>query len=153
MVTVGSSILVPSVQELAKEHMINVPPVMEAPSLLPSIPIIDMERLVLQESSAAELERLHSACKKWGFFQLVNHGVSSSLVEGMKSEMQDFFKLPLEEKKRFWQNTEDVEGFGQAFVVSEEQKLDWGDMFFLTTLPHHMRKHRLFDHLTPSFRL
>ncbi|KAJ8639009.1 hypothetical protein MRB53_015703 [Persea americana] len=138
MVTVGSSILVPSVQELAKEHMINVPPVMEAPSLLPSIPIIDMERLVLQESSAAELERLHSACKKWGFFQLVNHGVSSSLVEGMKSEMQDFFKLPLEEKKRFWQNTEDVEGFGQAFVVSEEQKLHWGDMFFLTTLPSHI---------------
>ena len=70
MVTVGSSILVPSVQELAKEHMINVPPVMEAPSLLPSIPKIDMERLVLQESSAAELERLHSACKKWGFFQV-----------------------------------------------------------------------------------
>ena len=70
--------------------------------------------------------------------QLVNHGVSSSLVEGMKSEMQDFFKLPLEEKKRFWQNTEDVEGFGQAFVVSEEQKLHWGDMFFLTTLPSHI---------------
>ncbi|KAJ8621632.1 hypothetical protein MRB53_030161 [Persea americana] len=56
-----------SVQEVAKEHMINVPPqylrpdqnppVMEAPSLLPSIPKIDMERLVLQESSAAELVR------------------------------------------------------------------------------------------------
>ncbi|RWR96128.1 senescence-related protein [Cinnamomum micranthum f. kanehirae] len=158
----GSSILVPSVQELAKENMVNVPPryirpdqdppLINAPLPSISIPIIDMDKLLQQESSAAELERLHSACKDWGFFQLVNHGVSSSLVEKMKSEIKDFFKLPLEEKKRFWQEPGDVEGFGQAFVISEEQKLDWGDMFFLTSLPLHMRKPRLFDHLPLSFR-
>eukprot|EP00268_Persea_americana_P046014 TRINITY_DN4722_c0_g1_i3.p1 TRINITY_DN4722_c0_g1~~TRINITY_DN4722_c0_g1_i3.p1 ORF type:complete len:366 (+),score=69.63 TRINITY_DN4722_c0_g1_i3:345-1442(+) len=162
MEAMGSSILVPSVQELAKESMVNVPPryirpdqdppLINAPLPSISIPIVDMSKLLQQESSAAELERLHSACKDWGFFQLVNHGVSSSLVEKMKSEIKDFFTLPLEEKKRFWQEPGDVEGFGQAFVISEEQKLDWGDMFFLTTLPHHMRKPRLFDHLPSSLR-
>ncbi|XXG90539.1 hypothetical protein AAC387_Pa12g2279 [Persea americana] len=162
MVTLGSSILVPSVQELAKENVISVPPrylrpdqdppLINSPLRSVSIPIIDMDKLLLQESSAAELEKLHSACKEWGFFQLVNHGVSSSLVENMKYEIQNFFKLPLEEKKRFWQQPGDLEGFGQIFVVSEEQKLDWGDMFYLTTLPLHMKKRRLFDHLPLSFR-
>ncbi|KAJ8616745.1 hypothetical protein MRB53_036117 [Persea americana] len=127
MEAIGSSIPVPSVQELAKENMVNVPPryirpdqdppLINAPLPSISIPIIDMNKLLQQESSAAELERLHSACKDWGFFQLVNHGVSSSLVEKMKSEIKDFFKLPLEEKKRFWQEPGDVEGFGQSFVV------------------------------------
>jgi len=28
-----------------------------------------------------------------------------------------------------------MEGFGQLFVVSEDQKLDWNDMFYMTTLP------------------
>ncbi|KAB1208591.1 Protein SRG1 [Morella rubra] len=34
----------------------------------------------------------------------------------------------MEEKKNFWQQEEDLEGFGQAFVVSEERKLNWVDI-------------------------
>ncbi|KAH7512706.1 hypothetical protein FEM48_Zijuj12G0119100 [Ziziphus jujuba var. spinosa] len=85
-------------------------------------------------------------------FQLVNHEVSSSLVEKIKTDIQEFFKLPMEEKKKFWQNSGEVEGFGQAFVVSEDQKLDWNDIFFLTTLPVHMRKPHLFPKLPSPFR-
>nr|XP_043609594.1 protein SRG1-like [Erigeron canadensis] len=154
----GSSILVPSVQELAKERLDKVPPryirledplvVSSLPSSLPEVPIIDMEKL----SSESELEKLHLACKDWGFFQIINHGVSEILLEKVKEETQEFFKLSLEEKKKFWQKEDDVEGFGQAFVVSEDQKLDWADMFFLTTLPHHMRKSHLFPNLPLPFR-
>ncbi|KAJ0959978.1 hypothetical protein J5N97_000268 [Dioscorea zingiberensis] len=46
----------------------------------------------------------------------------------MKYEIQGFFQLPLEEKKVYAQQPGSIEGYGQAFVVSEEQKLDWGDM-------------------------
>nr|AKC91841.1 senescence-related protein [Chimonanthus praecox] len=160
MVSLGSSVLVPSVQELATRHKNTVPsrylrPHQDPPAIdvsLPSIPIIDMNKLRLQQSSADELERLHSACKEWGFFQLINHGVSSSLIDKMKTDMKDLFNLPLEEKKKYWQQADDLEGFGNAFVQSEEQKLDWGDMFFLTTLPNSLRKPRLFDHLPSSFR-
>ncbi|GMP72006.1 hypothetical protein CsSME_00030204 [Camellia sinensis var. sinensis] len=67
-------------------------------------------------------------------------------------ETQEFFNLPMEEKKKFWQDPGDVEGFGQAFVVSEEQKLDWADLFFLTTLPTHLRKPNLFPMLPLPFR-
>ena len=78
--------------------------------------------------------------------------MSSSLVEKVKAETQEFFNLPMDEKKKFWQKPGEVEGFGQAFVVSEEQKLDWGDLFFMSTLPTHFRKPRLFPKFPLPFR-
>ncbi|XP_019251438.1 PREDICTED: thebaine 6-O-demethylase-like [Nicotiana attenuata] len=111
-----------------------------------------MEKLLAIGNDDSELRRLHFACKEWGFFRLVNHGVSSSLVEEVKSEIRAFFDLPLEEKKKFEQVEGDVEGYGQNFVFSEEQKLDWADMFYMTTLPTHLRKPHLFPKLPLSLR-
>ncbi|KAF8391139.1 hypothetical protein HHK36_023440 [Tetracentron sinense] len=159
VVSLGSSLPVPSVQELAKDPVIGVPPryvrpdqdppIVSDTSLVSEVPVIDMERLVSGENKDLELARLHSACKEWGFFQLVNHGVRSSLVEKVKVEIQEWFKMPMEEKKKFWQQAGDMEGFGQAFVVSEEQKLDWADLFFLTMIPSHLRKPHLFPKSPP----
>ncbi|KAJ9153437.1 hypothetical protein P3X46_026876 [Hevea brasiliensis] len=116
------------------------------------VPVIDMQRLLSQESMDSELAKLHYACKDWGFFQLVNHGVKSSLLEKIKKEVQDLFDLPMEEKKKLWQYPGEVEGFGQAFVVSEDQKLDWGDLFFLVTQPVEARKPHLFPNLPLPLR-
>ncbi|KAF8029369.1 hypothetical protein BT93_E1921 [Corymbia citriodora subsp. variegata] len=118
------------------------------------VPVIDMNRLSSsnEDSMESELEKLHLACTDWGFFQLINHGVSCSLVEEVKLGIQEFFKLPMEEKRKFWQEDGDLEGFGQTFVVSEEQKLDWSDVFFMVSLPRHLRKPRLFPMLPSPFR-
>ncbi|KAJ4830628.1 Protein srg1 [Turnera subulata] len=160
----GSSLLVPCVQELAKENQVTIPEryirpdqvesLLHKPTNTHGIPVIDMHMLLSPESvhSNSELAILHSASKEWGFFQLVNHGVSSALMEKVKKSVQDFFNLPMEEKQKFWQRPGEVEGFGQAFVVSEEQKLDWGDIFFLTTYPVHERKPHLFPKLPLPFR-
>ncbi|KAF8008404.1 hypothetical protein BT93_K2170 [Corymbia citriodora subsp. variegata] len=162
----GRSLPVPSVQELAKEAMTEVPPRyirtdLEHPFMnddhgtsLLHVPVIDLSKLPpgngdLMES---ELEKLHSACRDWGFFQLINHGVRCSLVEEVKLGIQEFFKLPMEEKRKFWPEEGDSQGFGQAFVVSEEQKLDWGDRFYMVSLPRHLRKPHLFPMLPFPFR-
>ncbi|KAK2383924.1 protein SRG1 [Trifolium repens] len=92
------------------------------------------------------------ACKEWGFFQLVNHGVSTSLVENMKRSTKTLFELSMEEKKKLWQTEGDLEGFGQAFIISEEQKLEWGDAFFLNTLPPHRRKPHIYNQIPQTFR-
>lgn len=84
--------------------------------------------------------------------QLINHGVSSSLIEKLKQEIPEFFKLPMEEKKKYWQQPGDVEGYGQAFVMSEETKLDWSDMFYMSTLPTYLRKPHLFPKLPLPLR-
>ncbi|TYI21786.1 hypothetical protein ES332_A06G062400v1 [Gossypium tomentosum] len=67
-------------------------------------------------------------------------------------EVQEFFNLPMEEKKKLWQKPDEIEGFGQAFVVSEEQKLNWGDMFYMITLPTYLRKPHLFPNLPSTLR-
>ncbi|KAK0580207.1 hypothetical protein LWI29_037998 [Acer saccharum] len=162
VVNFGKSIIVPSVQELAKQPIINIPPrylrhdqdppILLHHTCLPSVPIIDLKKLVAADSMDYELERLHSACKDWGFFQVINHEVSTSLLEKLKLEVGNFFKLSYDEKKKLWQEPDNHEGFGQLFVVSEEQKLDWSDMFYITTLPLNLRKTDLFQKLPPNLR-
>ncbi|PKI69080.1 hypothetical protein CRG98_010549, partial [Punica granatum] len=161
--TLGGSLLVPSVQELAEQPLTSVPERyirtdQEPPSMASDchkeIPVIDMQRLLISGDSvesSAELHKLHSACKDWGFFQLINHGASSSVVEKAKHEIKELFRLPKEEKKELWQEPGDISGFGQAFVVSDEQKLDWGDLFYMVTLPPHLRKPQLYSKLPQSF--
>ena len=65
---------------------------------------------------------------------------------------EEFFKLPLEEKMEYAQLTNSIEGYGQAFVVSEDQKLDWGDMLFLIALPLARRNMRFWPANPPAFR-
>ncbi|XP_039022886.1 protein SRG1-like isoform X2 [Hibiscus syriacus] len=111
------------------------------------IPVIDMQKLVSGGPNNSEIEKLDFACKEWGFFQLVNHGVDSILLENLKAEIAKFFKLPMEEKKKWWQTPGKAEGFGQAFVVSEDQKLDWGDLFYMLAYPLRLRNPSLIPSL------
>ncbi|MED6118175.1 hypothetical protein PIB30_000154 [Stylosanthes scabra] len=58
----------------------------------------------------------------------------------------------MSEKKKFWQTSQHLEGFGQASVLNEDQNLDWADIYFMTTLPTHMRLPHLFPNLPLPFR-
>lgn len=163
-IKLGGSLKVPSVQELANQKLLSVPPRYVRPDQDPpfvpfnssarrEIPVVDLQKLLADDdSSSSELHKLDSACKEWGFFQLINHGVSTSLIEEVKIEMEKFFHLPKEEKEKFGQAADDLEGFGQAFVVSEEQKLDWADMFYVVSLPTNLRKPHLLPKLPVAFR-
>ena len=77
----GTSLPVPLVQELAKETLDKVPEryvrpdqdppiISDANHSLLQVPVIDMSNLFSQESGQSELEKLHLACKDWGFFQV-----------------------------------------------------------------------------------
>ncbi|XP_027361944.1 protein SRG1-like [Abrus precatorius] len=153
------SLLVPSVHELSKQPITKVPeqylqPNQEPPisntETLPQIPVIDFN--ILLSGDVTELQKLDHACKEWGFFQLVNHGVNPVLVENVKRDVEEFLNLPMDKKKQFWQTPEDIQGFGQLFVVSENQKLEWADMFFIQTLPSYARIPRLFPNLPQPLR-
>lgn len=83
-VNFGRSIIVRSVQELTNETIINVPPryvrtdqgppSVTADTWLPPVPLIDLQKLV-DDVHADELERLHSACREWGFFQVATRAL------------------------------------------------------------------------------
>ncbi|XVF65589.1 hypothetical protein PTKIN_Ptkin09bG0260700 [Pterospermum kingtungense] len=159
----GSTLPVPSVQELAAQGLEVVPEryIKDeighgndhlSGSCSPSIvvPLIDISKLLNNDDS--ELQKLHSACKDWGAFQLINHGVPIESVKKMRKRTQEFFELPLQEKKRLAQQPGSQEGYGQVFVISEDQKLDWNDMLIFRILPTQRRHATLWPQIFPSFR-
>ncbi|CAI0396537.1 unnamed protein product [Linum tenue] len=146
---VGGSLPVPNVQQLASSSE-GVPVRYIRPELelervsndeYDRIPLIDMSKL--NDVRDDEAAKLHSACKDWGFFQVINHGVAEEVILKMKADIQGFFSQPLEEKMKYAQLPNGIEGYGQAFVVSEEQKLDWGDMLYINAQPINRRNMRL----------
>lgn len=85
--------------------------------------------------------------------QLVNHGVPEELMRRMAAGLEEFFAQTLEEKMASSkQAAGSVEGYGQAFVVSEEQKLDWSDMLYLVIQPLHLRSLALWPTHPATFR-
>ncbi|KAJ8770650.1 hypothetical protein K2173_021297 [Erythroxylum novogranatense] len=114
-------------------------------SLVSSIPIIDFSRLVGSSKAACqnEISQLAKACEEWGFFQVINHGIDLKVLESIEKVAKEFFMLPLEEKQRYPMVPGTVQGYGQAFVFSEDQKLDWCNMFALGIAPHYIRNPEL----------
>ncbi|XP_044359993.1 S-norcoclaurine synthase 1-like [Triticum aestivum] len=155
----GGSLPVPNVQDLAarRDELTLTPTLLDCvPTPLPAkeqeqIPVVDLGRLLdLAGGREEEAARLRWACENWGFFQVVNHGTPEETVEEMKRNVMGFFALPLAEKAALAQEPGEIEGYGQAFVVSEEQTLDWADMFFLLTQPPSYRDLRLWPSNPPT---
>ncbi|KAB2017923.1 hypothetical protein ERO13_D08G179500v2 [Gossypium hirsutum] len=153
----GGSLPVEKVQALASKNLKDIPSRYIRPEVefdvvsideSYQIPVIDMSKLGHDD----EQQKLHLACKDWGFFQLINHGVGDEVIDKMKIDVQEFFELPLNEKLACAQLPNNIEGYGQAFVVSEDQKLDWGDMLFLLPRPVPLRNMRFWPTIPPSFR-
>ena len=84
--------------------------------------------------------------------QLVNHNIACEVIERMKADITEFFNLPLETKKAFSQLPGNLEGYGQLFVISEDQKLDWADMLYLNTQPLNIRSINLWPSQPLTFR-
>ncbi|XP_020239834.1 codeine O-demethylase isoform X2 [Cajanus cajan] len=151
-----------SVKELAKKALTKVPeryviadidpPILSNTNSLPQLPVIDLNKLLAEELKGPELEKLDFACKEWGFFQLINHGISMELVEDVKRGAQELFNLSMEEKKKLWQKPGDMEGFGQMTEKPKGEASDWIDGFYILTLPSHFRKPHLFPNLPLPFR-
>ncbi|KAB2045281.1 hypothetical protein ES319_D01G149800v1 [Gossypium barbadense] len=149
-----------SVQELVKESIITIPqhyvhldrqpPSLGAAPPFQMLPIIDMNQLVFGEDFDLQLEKFHSTCKEWGFFQLVNHGIKSSILERVKHEVEGFSKLPFEEKMKYKIREGEFEGYGTQ--ERGGKKFDWSDRLYMTTNPILRRKPHLFPELPSSLR-
>ncbi|CAN1269247.1 2-oxoglutarate-dependent dioxygenase 11 [Linum perenne] len=119
------------------------------------VPVIDMIKLAVGGGDAdQELAKLHSACKDWGFFQVINHGVTEEVVQRMKMDVEEFFNQPLQEKMSCAQlpNALGFEGYGHSFVSSDEHKLSWGDILYIQSLPVNGRNMRFWPKVPSSFR-
>ncbi|KAL2229778.1 protein SRG1 [Sesamum indicum] len=141
------------VQELRKSKTSQIPERFirdrtERPTLdysCTNIPVVDLSKLFQgsKDEFCNEILNLMTSCKEWGFFQVINHGIDLELLERIEKVAMEFFMMPLEEKQKYPMIPGTVQGYGQAFVFSEDQKLDWCNMFALGLEPHCVRNPKL----------
>ncbi|KAK9290599.1 hypothetical protein L1049_008770 [Liquidambar formosana] len=113
-----------------------------------NIPLIDLQNAF----DEATLREVSDACRKWGFFQIVNHGVSSELMKRTREIWRDFFHLPAEVKQEYANSPTTYEGYGSRLGVEKGAILDWSDYFFLHYFPTSLRDQNKWPRLPPSGR-
>uniref|UniRef100_A0A5B6YVH9 Fe2OG dioxygenase domain-containing protein n=1 Tax=Davidia involucrata TaxID=16924 RepID=A0A5B6YVH9_DAVIN len=120
------------------------------------IPIIDMSLLSSSTPSTTEyeeeLQKLKSALCSWGCFQAIGHGISSSFLDKIRQVAREFFRQPMEEKKKISKTVVEFQGYGADPVPEEGQPLDWSDRLFLDVYPEDQRKFQFWPESPDSFR-
>ncbi|KAG8087622.1 hypothetical protein GUJ93_ZPchr0010g9537 [Zizania palustris] len=100
------------------------------------LPVVDLSRLRIPSERAAVLRTLDAACRDYGFFQVVNHGVDGELVSSMLDVARRFFALPFEVRKRYM--SPDVRApvrYGTSFNQVNDAVLCWRDFLKLVCMP------------------
>ncbi|XP_071707246.1 gibberellin 20 oxidase 1-D-like [Rutidosis leptorrhynchoides] len=95
------------------------------------VPPIDLKGFLSGEplamSNAARL--VDSACRKHGFFQVVNHGIDSKLINEAHEIMDHFFRMPLSKKQRAQRKVDEYNGYASSFTNRFSSKLPWKETF------------------------
>ncbi|KAI3427858.1 Fe2OG dioxygenase domain-containing protein [Psidium guajava] len=101
------------------------------------IPIIDLGGLYSDVDGvcADTLCQIKEACRGWGFFQVVNHGVSPELMDRAREVWREFFHLPMDIKQKHANSPKTYEGYGSRLGVEKGAILDWSDYYYLHYLP------------------
>lgn len=92
------------------------------PIQIDEIPVIDLSN----ETKQVVLE-IGEACEKWGFFQVINHGVPLELLERTKKTAIEFFHLPTDEKKLV--KRDELHPMGYHDSEHTKNVRDWKEVF------------------------
>ncbi|KAJ1275356.1 hypothetical protein BS78_05G129200 [Paspalum vaginatum] len=102
------------------------------------LPVVDVARLRDPRQRASVLETLDVACREYGFFQVVNHGVEREVINRLLDVARRFFELPLERRARYM--SPDVRApvrYGTSFNQAKDAVLFWRDFLKLSSQPLH----------------
>lgn len=100
-----------------------------APGDLARFPVIDLARLRVPAERAAALAELDAACRDYGIFQVVGHGVDGGR---MVNVARRFFDLPFDERARYM--SPDIRApvrYGTSFNQLNDGVLCWRDFLKL----------------------
>ncbi|CAI9092135.1 OLC1v1027308C1 [Oldenlandia corymbosa var. corymbosa] len=96
------------------------------PKELP-VPVVDLGGFLSgNPKAAAEASRVvGEACRKHGFFIVVNHGVDAGLISDAHRNMDHFFQQPLHQKQKAQRKVGEHCGYASSFTGRFSSKLPW----------------------------
>ncbi|KAK9122379.1 hypothetical protein Syun_019996 [Stephania yunnanensis] len=102
------------------------------------IPLIDLAPLHdhTHQNRGNLVREIGLACKKYGFFQVKNHGVSDEVIDGMMRISREFFELPESERLKCYSDDPSKAAILlSSFNVNTEKVCNWRDFLRLHCLP------------------
>ncbi|GMP80384.1 hypothetical protein CsSME_00035501 [Camellia sinensis var. sinensis] len=104
-----------------------------------AIPTIDFSLLTsgdpVQRSKV--IQDIGNACRDWGFFMVINHGVQEKLMDDMVKASKSFFDMSEEEKGEYnGKQLFDPIRSGTSFNVLVDKSLFWRDYLKVHVHPH-----------------
>jgi isopenicillin N synthase-like dioxygenase len=103
---------------------IDQQPVAEQNSMKEQIPVIDVADVFHDSSSnaaMAAIDQIAQACKTWGFFQIVNHGITNTQIEEVWHQTHALFALPIEEKLELERSKQNPWGFNNRELTKNQR--------------------------------
>ncbi|CAN1319049.1 Gibberellin 2-beta-dioxygenase 8 [Linum perenne] len=86
-------------KDLLSNHQPPPPPAdVHVASATVELPVIDLARLSCHDTSESCKDDIAKASEEWGFFQVVNHGISREILDRMRREQVKVFKQPFDKK-------------------------------------------------------
>ncbi|KAI8005393.1 hypothetical protein LOK49_LG08G02765 [Camellia lanceoleosa] len=102
-----------------------------------SVPIIDFEGINKGVAQHGEIiDKVRDACEKWGFFQVVNHGIPISIMDNMIDGVRRFHEQVTEVKKQFY--SRDVTKkiiYNSNFDLYQARVSNWRDTIYCVMAP------------------
>ncbi|KAJ4773840.1 2-oxoglutarate (2OG) and Fe(II)-dependent oxygenase superfamily protein [Rhynchospora pubera] len=97
-----------------------------------NIPIIDLS----SPNKSLIISQIANACEKYGFFQVVNHGITEEMLRKVMGIGKEFFKLPPEEKAKLYSDDPAKKmRLSTSFNVRKETVHNWRDYLRLHCYP------------------
>ena len=99
-----------------------------------SVPIIDIAGVTQNASGEAAQQAVNDiakACREWGFFQVINHGISDELVETVWQRTRAFFAGPVAAKEVILRTRENPWGYYNNELTKNQR--DKKEVFDYTT--------------------
>ncbi|KAK4483417.1 hypothetical protein RD792_010604 [Penstemon davidsonii] len=97
-----------------------------------NVPVIDLGC----EDRSVIIKQIGDACRDYGFFQVINHGVSMEAVDKIQGVAHEFFGLPVEEKMKLYSDDPSkTMRLSTSFNVKKETVHNWRDYLRLHCHP------------------
>ncbi|XP_023733506.1 protein DOWNY MILDEW RESISTANCE 6 [Lactuca sativa] len=91
-----------------------------------NIPLIDLAE---GQSQSQTIDTILAACEEFGFFQVINHGVSEDLIDDTMKVVKDFYDMPDEEKAKVYSidPSKSCQLYTSSYTYADEKVHFWRD--------------------------